>query len=246
MIDEFNSNIQNNSYERVISKAIGPRFQLHMSNAEFLNDPDEGEILENNFHIENAPHETPERVQEYHPRQEYISCLTIEKEEKLPMWVQYGDRGKGCRIEFRLNSINEFHEVTYTPRDKLPEDITCTISEMQKRVNVYYKSNPKDTTYAVYGWARSLLKKYGYYFKDKYYSQEKEIRSIITPKLEDIHMWKDPRDGEIFPRSYVLLKEPLIVESVMLGPKCPNPEQIAVALKNLGITRILRSNIHFQ
>ena len=120
------------------------------------------------------------------------------------------------------------------------------VFESCKSIRVYYKSNPKDTTYAVYGWARSLLKKYGYYFKDKYYSQEKEIRSIITPKLEDIHMWKDPRDGEIFPRSYVLLKEPLIVESVMLGPKCPNPEQIAVALKNLGIKRILRSNIHFQ
>ena len=246
MIDEFNNNIQNNSYERIISKTFGPRFQLHMSNAEFLNDPDEGEILENNFHIENAPQETPERVQEYHPRQEYISCLTVEKEEKLPMWVQYGDGGKGCRIEFKLNSLNEFHEVTYTPRNELPEEIIRIVFEMQKLVSDYYKSNPKDTTYAVYGWARSLLKKYGYYFKDKYYSQEKEIRSIITPKLEDIHMWKDPRDGEIFPRSYVLLKEPLIVESVMLGPKCPNPEQIAVALKNLGIKRILRSNIHFQ
>lgn len=220
------------------------QFQVHMSNAEFLNDPDEGYILLNNFQLdEKAPQ--PE-ANEIYPRREYITCLSTEKEEKLPMWVQYGDGGKGCRIEFLLDSDVNFYEVSYIERNNLSQDISDIIKSMEKVVNTYYEQDRDQTSPTVSNWAKLLLKKYGYIFKDKYYEQEKEIRSIVTALPQQVKLWDKPRNGEIFPRSYVILKKPLQVLSVTLGPKCPNPEQIAVALQNKGINHIYRSKIHFQ
>lgn len=117
---------------------------------------------------------------------------------------------------------------------------------MKRVVDNYYKENASQKSTIVSDWAKLLLKKYGYFFKDKYYAQEKEIRSIVTALPHQVQLWDKLRNGEIFPRSYVILKKPLRVLSVTLGPKCPNPEQIAVALQNMGIKHIYRSKIHFQ
>lgn len=220
------------------------QFQVHMSNAEFLNDPDEGYILLNNFQLnEKVPQPEANKI---YPRREYITCLSTEKEEKLPMWVQYGDGGKGCRIEFALDPDANFYRVTYVERNNLSPDICAIIKSMEEVVNTYYEQDIDQGYTTVSDWAKLLLKKYGYFFKDKYYEQEKEIRSIVTALPQQVQLWDKPRNGEIFPRSYVILKKPLRALSVTLGPKCPNPEQIAVALQNMGIKHIYRSKIHFQ
>lgn len=220
------------------------QFQVHMSNAEFLNDPDEGYILLNNFQLDKKIPQL--KTNEIYPRREYITCLTTEEAEKLPMWVQYGDGGSGCRIEFEVNPEANFYEVSYVERNELSPDIRTIIDSMKEIVNNHFEQNVGGNFTAVLDWAKLLLKKYGYFFKDKYYSQEKEIRSIVTALPQQVQLWDKPRNGEIFPRSYVILKKPLQVLSVTLGPKCPNPEQIAVALQNKGINHIYRSKIHFQ
>lgn len=222
----------------------GLQFNVHMSNAEFLNDPDEGYILLNNFHSgKKVPKSTTDEI---HPRREYITCLSTEEEEKLPMWVQYGDGGRGCRIEFEVDPSANFYKVSYIERNKLPKKIRKIISTMKRVVDDYYEENANQKSTIVSDWAKLLLKKYGYFFKDKYYVQEKEIRSIVTALPHQVQLWDKLRNGEIFPRSYVTLEKPLQVLSVTLGPKCPNPEQIAVALQNMGIKHIYRSKIHFQ
>ncbi len=220
------------------------QFQVHMSNAEFLNDPDEGYILLNDFQLDSrVPQPDANKI---YPRREYITCLSTEEEEKLPMWVQYGDGGRGCRIEFELNSESNFYEVSYVERNNLSQSIKDIIKSMEEVVNTYYKQDIDQVSPTVANWAKLLLKRYGYIFKDIYYKQEKEIRSIVTALPHQVQLWDKPRNGEIFPRSYVTLEKPLQVLSVTLGPKCPNPEQIAVALQNKGITHIYRSKIHFQ
>ena len=43
--------------------------------------------------------------------------MTADKDERLPLWVQYGGNGTGCRIEFEIGYEDDFHNVLYIGSD---------------------------------------------------------------------------------------------------------------------------------
>ena len=53
--------------------------------------------------------------------------------------------------------------------------------------------------------------------------------------LRDAERTEEILDGEVFPRIYSELEQPLQISSVILGPKVAAPERVAVALANHGI-----------
>lgn len=93
---------------------------LHESNAEYLNDPNEGEwFVDGIKSVNRGAFAMSDGLIE--PRSEYLASLILEKEEHLPMWVQYGDNGQGCRIEFEIpdsdseaNELNPIDEKTFS------------------------------------------------------------------------------------------------------------------------------------
>lgn len=245
MIDESKENEKLKTPENAEDRGYGKfpfSFDLHMSNAEFFNDPDEGNLLLKTFKPERVPNtDSSDRLE---PRQEHFACLIHTKAEYLPMWVNYGDGGKGCRIEFEIKSHPKnllFFKVEYIrstpngPAKTLVDEVTDIVNTYTGEIDV------------VYNWAKYLLRKAGYFYKSSYYSYENEIRIFpnMTPATK-VEMYEKPYGDEIFPRTYMRANEPLKVKSITLGPKCKNPEQIAVALHNLGIETVYRSNIHFQ
>lgn len=224
---------------------ISPYFKLSMSNVSFFNDPDEGNILLDNF--KSVPLQQKVGPYEIDPREEFITCLMATPIESLPMWVNYGDGGYGCRIEFDITPIEEFYSVTYVDRKSLQEAEMGFIKEIESIVCSYRGSNSEDKTDVVYNCAKRLLRKAGYYYKDAYYKYEKEIRTFETARsLDDILTRESARNKDELPHIYMELTPPLKVNSIMLGPKCKNPEQIAVTLHRLGIKKVFLSSIHFQ
>lgn len=222
-----------------------PHFKLSMSNVSFFNDPDEGNILLDNFGL--VPLQQKVNSYEIVPRDEFITCLMGTPIESLPMWVNYGDGGYGCRIEFDIASFENFYKVIYVERKCLQDAETDFIKGMESIVKLYQENNSIDKTNVVYNCAKQLLRTVGYYYKDAYYEYEKEIRTFAVAKsLEDVLIRESSCNKDELPHIYMELKAPLKVNSIMLGPKCKNPERIAVTLHRLGIKKVYLSSIHFQ
>lgn len=207
---------------------------LHMSNVVYLNDPQEGRLyndlireklnfdknIENNIKTKNA----------------YVLCLSKDNEERLPMWVQYADSAKGCRIEFEMPYGITMYDMNYCQiKDELPKWIEHMCDKYNACNNEILKKYIEDK-----------LNEIQYYYKDKYYEHEQEVRYTVNVSPENALEYDFVREGEYFPRLYCETQYPFPIKSVMLGPKCPNPEQVALYLKRTGVPEVLKSNIKFQ
>lgn len=221
-------------------------FFVHMSNAEYLNDPDEGQVFLSRVNCIRQLDKEKIQLEKnlIKPKTSYITCLAIHNEEKLPMWVQYGDGGYGCRIEFEVKTKDNFFEVCYLPANdkKLDDDTAIALQDIEAKIEDEFS----DKKGICLDYLEAYLTKKSYYFKEDFYKQEKEIRSVAIRQPKEVELRTELRSGDIFPKAYTLLQNPLRVKSVMLGPKCENPEQIALALYQMGIPKVYRSNIHFR
>lgn len=222
--------------------------KLHMSNVEYLNDPGEGSIflkeLEKKelFNSEFAKDED-----EIIPRKEYITCLITENMEHLPMWVQYGDNAKGCRIEFRLKKtyFTKVKYFSFKENESAETPETLMLDSVVRSLNNYrlWWDTIND---CIIFWVKFLLKRVGYYYKESYYEHENEIRFISEHEATEALVYEEVKEGELFPRLYVECEFPLEVKSVTLGPKCKQQEITALALQHNGISKIKRSKISFR
>lgn len=211
-------------------KSPMPKITLYMNNASSLNDPQEGMLYQKviyHRHIKNN---------EIDNRNSYILSFSKDKDEYLPMWVQYADNGKGCRIEFEIPKEIEMFKVNYM---KLGDGIPDIIIYLKEEY-----SNTKDKVLRRY--IKDKLSQVQYYYKDIYYKHENEIRYIKNIFPQYVYEYDFVREGEYFPRLYYKTPYPFPIKSVMLGPKCPNPEQVALYLKRMGVPEVLKSNIKFQ
>lgn len=209
-----------------------PSIYLHMNNAITLNDPREGQLFDD--YVTNGS----ANLKAFHPNNHtYILSLSSDEKENLSMWVQYGDNGKGCRIEFDTSPL-PFHQVLYS--NKLPP-----ISKHYRDIFQKFSKSNWEKDSPEFNYLNDMYNKYRFYFKDEAYQTEKEIRYIINtfPQFAKEH---PIRAGEFFPRLFCETQNPLPIKSIMLGPKCPNPDYVELYLKRVNVPEITRSEIQYR
>ena len=118
--------------------------KLRLNNAIYMNDPEEGQILKKvllgqNNELENLLKD--EDVKNY----TYLTCFSpYDKRDELPMWVHYGDGGKGVGLVFSNSFFDEadLYKVLYidiknfdiTKLDQNIRDKIMPILEFLKRI----------------------------------------------------------------------------------------------------------------
>lgn len=170
-----------------------PMIFLHMNNAITLNDPREGQLFDD--YVTNGKADLKEFFPNNHT---YILSLSSDEKENLSMWVQYGDDGKGCRIEFDTSPL-PFHQVLYS--NNLPP-----ISEHYRDIFQKFSKSNWENDSPEFKYLNDMYNKYRFYFKDEAYQTEKEIRYITTtfPQFAKEH---PIRTGEFFPRLFCETKK---------------------------------------
>ena len=206
-----------------------------MSNIAYLNDPDEGRFYQDSL-ADLLPENFSSDDSIIHTDDTYIVCFTKTDTEFLPMWVQYANQAQGCRIEFNGSDI-KVTELEYVKDTELPE-------VMNKLIEII-KDSSSNTALKTY--ATDKLHEIQYYYKSANYQHENEVRYTTTMPVKQALVDEGSSDnGTKIPRLYCNIPIPLKIKSVTLGPKCPDPERIALYLKHCGIENVYRSKIHFR
>lgn len=237
----------------VLKKLIQPEGRLRLSPIAYLNDPKEGSI-------------GIERAQDIMSDKEYrdffsnwgrqylkgvfIASFILHSEEdeqkngSIPMWENYGDRGKGCAITVDVSRLgDDVYKVYYQSKndpDELNDELSNYCKALSRQLDEYLQDKKREHIDCfekdpVFVFAKDSIEQVCYLYKTSYYTYEKEARIVQFLPLCDAKRSDEIQDGEIFPRIYSELKKPLKISSVILGPKVVNPERVAVALANQGI-----------
>ena len=213
--------------------------KMFLGNAEYLNDPKEGQYFDERNEIVDSA--AVQKDQVLHPKDTYVLSLTVDKEERLPLWVQYGGNGTGCRIEFEIEYKDDFHNVLYIGSDaeresnaeRVLQELKAKIIEGQKEL-------------VIRQYTENVIEQIKYYIKSSYYEHEKEIRHFSNSLPQFANVFPSPRPGESVPRLYCELDRALKVKSIIVGPKCQNPSQVALFLYRCGVPEVRTSSIEFK
>lgn len=235
----------------------GSEVVFKASNSVYLNDPSEGKHLMQQL--------STKRGRIFRPLQEKLKgtkshyggaivysdtyVLSFSKEnktsiEQLPMWVHYGDGGKGCLIELDTIDCNlPFYRVMYQEREiqqvwrELKDALQYVVADFEETDNSYKE---------LYSYAYSILKQLSYLCKLPCYSYEQEVRMLLFEVPERACEEEFVRDGEAFPRIYVPCPEKLSIERVIVGPKVVHPERYALTINHRDIDEVYVSQLPFQ
>ena len=217
-----------------------PSIFLYLSNVIYLNDPEEGQVLMNLLFADKLPNRSNTEI--YLPST-YIASLLTNPSELLPMWLQYADNGMGCRIEFDISQTTDFKKIQYL----------CSSQQSGHELTLKLMDNINRTfphaNEALINYIRQKLSPISYLFKNDYFRHEEEIRLVETADFSQASCLTSPehiQNSNEIPRLYVKSPFALKITSVLLGPKCPNPERVALYLKKQGIPEVKYSQIHFR
>lgn len=209
--------------------------KMFMGNAEYLNDPKEGQYFD-----ETTSSDSEKIDNILHPKDTYVLSLTKDEEERLPLWVQYGANGTGCRIEFEIAESDDFHDVLYISSDA---NLNAQAGNAIQTLKEYIRTHQKPV---IINYAKEVIAQIKYYIKPIFYEYEAEIRHFSSSLPQFANVYPSPRPGEVVPRLYCELNKALKVKSIMLGPKCPNPNHIALFLYRCGVPEVRMSRIEFK
>ena len=228
--------------------------QLRLNNAVYMNDPEEGQILkkvlcqlDKNNELENLLKN--EDVKNY----AYLTCFSpYDKRDELPMWVHYGDGGKGVGLVFNNSFFDEadLYKVLYidiknfdtAKLDQNIRDKITAIFDFLKRDEI--KNNTR-TEFKVY--VNIILNYVSYLFKDKAYEYENEVR-ILNYRNYGSQDIKTAVYESGIPRLFIEYDKCISDENcveVIAGPKA-NYTEIAAYAKYVGIPTVSKSEIKYR
>ena len=226
--------------------------KLRLNNAIYMNDPEEGQILKRvllgqNKELENLFKD--EDVKNY----TYLTCFSpYDKRDELPMWVHYGDGGKGVGLVFNKSFFDEadLYKVLYIDiknfdTAKLDQNIWDKITAILNLLKKDEIKNNTRTEFKVY--VNIILNYVSYLFKDKAYEYENEVRilSYRDYASSDINTVISKRD---IPRLFIEYNKCISDENcveVIAGPKA-NYTEIAAYAKYVGISKVSKSEIKYR
>ena len=228
--------------------------QLRLNNAVYMNDPEEGQILKKvlcqlgqNNELENLFKD--EDVKNY----TYLTCFSLHNERnELPMWVHYGDGGKGVGLVFHKSFFDktdlykvQYMDVNNPDIKKLNENVQEKITAILNLLQEDGIRNNTRTEFKVY--VNIILNYVSYLFKDKAYEYENEVR-ILSYKDYNSEDIKTDGEGRDIPRLYIEYKQCITDKNcveVIVGPKAQYTE-IAAYAKYVGIQKVSQSEIKYR
>ena len=229
--------------------------KLRLNNAVYMNDPEEGQILkkvlcqlDQNNELENLLKDT-ENIKNY----TYLTCFSpYDKRDELPMWIHYGDGGKGVGLVFHNSFFKgtDLYKVQYI--DVKNFDIGKLDRKVRKKIriilNLLRKDEVKNNTNKEFkDYVNIILNYVSYLFKDKAYEYENEVR-ILNYKDYDSQDIKTDDAGRDIPRLFIEYKQCITDKNcveVIAGPKAQYTE-IAAYAKYVGIPKVSQSEIKYR
>lgn len=228
--------------------------QLRLNNAVYMNDPEEGQILkkvlcqlDKNKELESLLKD--EDVKNY----TYLTCFSLHNERnELPMWVHYGDGGKGVGLVFNNSFFDEadLYKVQYI--DVKNFDINKLDENVQEKIiailNLLQEDGIRNNTRKEFkDYVNIILNYVSYLFKDKAYEYENEVRILNYRDYgsEDI---KTAVYESGIPRLFIEYDKCISDENcveVIVGPKAQYTE-IAAYAKYVGIQKVSQSEIKYR
>lgn len=226
--------------------------KLRLNNAVYMNDPEEGQILkkvlcqlDNNNELEKLFKD--EDVKNY----TYLTCFSpYDKRDELPMWIHYGDGGKGVGLVFHNSFFDEadLYKVQYM--DVKNFDINKLDKNIRDKITPIFdflKKNKNNTRKEFKDYVNIILNYISYLFKDKAYEYENEVRIL---KYRD-YASKDIKTAVYesgIPRLFIEYDEYITDKNcveVIAGPKAHYTE-IAAYAKYVGIQKVSQSEIKYR
>ena len=226
--------------------------KLRLNNAVYMNDPEEGQILKKVLlgqvnGMENLLKD--EDVKNY----TYLTCFSpYDKRDALPMWIHYGDGGKGVGLVFHNSFFKgtDLYKVQYI--DVKNFDIGKLDRKVRKKIriilNLLRKDEVKNNTNKEFkDYVNIILNYVSYLFKDKAYEYENEVR-ILKYRDYDSQDIKTDDVGRDIPRLFIEYDKCISKENcveVIAGPKASYTE-IAAYAKYVGIQKVSQSEIKYR
>lgn len=228
--------------------------KLRLNNAVYMNDPEEGQILkrvlcqlDQNNELEKLFKD--EDVKNY----TYLTCFCpYDKRDELPMWIHYGDGGKGVGLVFNNHFFNkaDLYKVQYIDAKKA--DIRELNKNIQKKITAIFvflkRDEIKNNNHKEFKeYVNIILNYVSYLFKDKAYEYENEVR-ILKYRDDDSQDIKTDGEGRDIPRLFIEYDKCISKENcveVIAGPKAQYTE-IAAYAKYVGIQKVSQSEIKYR
>lgn len=227
-------------------KSLAPNnFGFRLSNAAFLNDPTEGKLLIQEFQ-KRFFNRLTFSYENYFPLfHTYLASFTLQ-DDSLPMWFQYGDKAAGCAIGFNPQSFKlPIYRVQYnlTPFEPLFMQIDTEFQKYTASHVCTVKGTPLFDILFTY--VSICLEEICYLYKDSHYEHEAELRVILPCPPQFASKEDFPREGELFPRTFVNI--PYKISTVTFGVNVIEPQKLAVGFSSIGLNcSFRRSNIPFR
>ena len=228
--------------------------KLRLNNAIYMNDPQEGQIFKNVLSkyrknkLHNIFHNDID-IKNY----TYLTCFCPdEKRDTLPMWVHYGDGGKGIGLVFneKFFENQELYKVQYIDTEnfniyKIDKSIRKEFKQIFNFLaqDIFVKNENKQFL----EYTSIIIDYISYFFKDKAYKYECEIRmvqfrdyeseDIIINEASDIPKLCIEYDKEITTEN---------CEEIIVGPK-GSLEEIETYRKYVGMKKpCTKSKIQYR
>ena len=227
---------------------------LRLNNAVYMNDPEEGQILkkvlcqlDKNNELENLFKN--EDVKNY----TYITCFSpYDKRDELPMWIHYGDGGKGVGLVFNKSFFDktDLYKVQYI--DIKNFDITKLDQNLRDKItailNLLQEDGIRNNTRKEFkDYVNIILNYVSYLFKDKAYEYENEVRILNYRDYASKDIKTVVYESGI-PRLFIEYDECITDKNcveVIAGPKAHYTE-IAAYAKYVGIQKVSQSEIKYR
>ena len=208
--------------------------RLSIMNISYMNDPNEGKILQKCLFAGKVPFEgDPKQRKNARCPYVYIKCFTPQI-DFLPMWEMYGDHAKGCCLVLDWGKILEegaqiplynvcylskngsqyYVEAQYNVNLRECENIEKRLRTLERICKIVYERD-NESLIVIHKVLNEIL----YLFKDASYSYEKEVRICYQfPDVDPVFRHTPGAFGKLFVETdfRVQLKE------IILGPKFMN------------------------
>lgn len=203
------------------------KFRQPIFCADHMNDPNEGQeliraflqkidskVLIQDLFDKSEDFDANKRRQKLHAKYIFLKAFT-ENDDSLPMWIHYGDEGKGCCVKINPRFFGDFksdfdteeknlgiksfddeyklYRVLYLKNGKLSPDIDAEIRQLYNDfIEIFnelcsqYEEYSRQLKDAVKDPILKIISKIMYLFKNSDYQYEKEMRIVLQRSLSDL------------------------------------------------------------
>lgn len=199
-----------------------------------------------------------------------MSCSEIGKQDKLPMWRMYGDEAKGVCIKYRFKQELMPRSMDNAEHGMFYLAPVCYADENNKHLELEFVKRLCETPIDDYKLKLQRLNLWKHFFKPNEYKEEKEVRLLYREKdTSNKYKWITTSENILCPIVEFDICEqgtsqcdlcnngacnnrkefPLIIESIKLGPKCPERTTNAAQLRylaELNNIKCANKNIEFS